>query len=135
MTAAFKKGQEVTFIGDYDRKGTVYFFHAIVHSCGKKQMVLTDAKTGKERGRHFAPRVGSTVTEVIGNNTIKMAGGTFPRLEGEQLQEVAMQIAAEVQKAEREHLARCLAAGHGESYDAAIRRQIEELHELRIIER
>lgn len=134
MTAAFKKGQEVTYIADYDRKGTVYFFHAVVHSCGKKQMVLTDAKTGKERGRHFAPRVGSTVTE-IENNTYKAAGGTFPRLEGEQLQEVAMQIAAEVQKTQREHFARCLAAGHGESYDAAIRRQIEELHELRVIER
>lgn len=51
----FKKGDAVCWISDWDRKGTVHIVRAIVHSCGKKQMVLTNAETGKELGRHFYP--------------------------------------------------------------------------------
>jgi hypothetical protein len=52
----FKKGQIVNLVKDWDGKGTVYIAPAIVHSCGKKQMVLTHAVTGVELGRHFRPQ-------------------------------------------------------------------------------
>lgn len=52
----FKKNQAVTFIRNWDSKGTVAITPAIVHSCGKKRMVLTHATTGVELGREFRPQ-------------------------------------------------------------------------------
>lgn len=132
MAKAFTKGQEVTFIADWDRKGTVTFRHAVVYSCGAKQMVLTDAETGEEMGRHFRPQVGSLET-TIQNGGYRMAGGTFPRMTDEEAVEAGLKVAASIQAYEREHFTRCLAGGHGESYDAAIRKNIAELHDLRAI--
>jgi len=63
---AFTKGQAVTYIVNFDENGLFVFRQAVVYSCGKKQMVLTDATTGEEIGRHFRPELG-------GKN-----GGTFP---------------------------------------------------------
>lgn len=132
MAKAFTKGQEVTYIADWNRKGTVTFRHAVVYSCGAKQMVLTDAETGEEMGRHFSPKVGSLET-VIENGCYRMAGGTFPRMTDEQAVEAGLKVAAAIQAYEREHFARCLAGGHGESYNAAIQKSIAALHDLRAI--
>jgi hypothetical protein len=134
MTAAFKKGQEVTYITSWDDKGTVCYIQAVVHSCGTQQMTLLRADNGKLLGRHYAPERGRMNNEVIGNTRYK-AGGTFPRLTGNELEAACLHIAAEVLKFEREHYARCLAGGHGVGYDASIRRDLEALHEPRMIER
>lgn len=134
MAKAFKKGQLVTHITDWDRKGTVCFVQAVVYSCGNKQMVLVHEGTGKEMGRHFRPVLGSLETTMEGN-MCRMAGGTFPRMSAEEVQEAGLKVAAAIQQYEREHFARCLAGGHGEAYDAGIRKHIAELHDLRVIER
>lgn len=122
MTKAFNKGDLVTYIADWDRKGTVYFRHAVVYSCGKKQMVLTDAETGEEMGRHFAP--------VRGEDG---ACGTFPRMTDEDARAACLKAAERILERERAHYERCLAAGNGADYDAAIRRNIEALHDPRAI--
>jgi hypothetical protein len=132
MTKAFTKGQEVTYISDWDRKGTVTYRHAVVYSCGKKQMVLTDAETGEEMGRHFDPFQGSLETVSLGYG-FKMAGGTFPRMTAEEAVEAGLKVAASIQEYERQHFARCLAGNHGAGYDASIRESIAELHDLRAI--
>lgn len=51
----FKKGQKATRIFSYDGKGTFAYQQAIVYSCGKKRMILIDAKNGEVLGRHFSP--------------------------------------------------------------------------------
>lgn len=132
MAKAFKKAQEVTYISDWDRKGTVTFRHAVVYSCGMKQMVLTDAVTGEEMGRHFNPAVGNFET-IKTPHGIYMAGGTFPRMTDDEAVEAGLKIADAIQQYEREHFDRCLSGGHGGGYDASIRKSINELHDLRVI--
>lgn len=133
MTKAFTKGQEVTYIASWDDKGSVFYRHAVVYSCGKKQMVLTDAVTGAEMGRNFKPEVGTTETRWEGN-CVYSAGGTFPRVYGEELQALCLKIAEASLHQQRDHFARSLSGGWGESYDAVIRKQIAELHEPRVVD-
>lgn len=120
MKKAFTKGQPVTYISDWDRKGTVSFRHAIVYSCGAKQMVLTDAETGEEMGRNFRPAVGTHV-------------GTFPRMSDDEARAACLAAAEVILAYERASFARCLSQGHGENYDAAIRKNIAALHEPRAV--
>jgi hypothetical protein len=54
--STFKKSQSVFLISSWNDKGRVQIVPAVVHSCGKKQMVLTNATTGEELGRHFRPQ-------------------------------------------------------------------------------
>lgn len=119
MTKAFKKGDEVTYIGDWDHKGTVYYRHAVVYSCGKKQMVLTDAVTGEEMGRHFRPVVGEIT-------------GTFPRMTDEQAIAKCLEVGARIVAEERTRMERAIAlCGYGEDheYTKAVRKDIAALHE------
>lgn len=51
----FTKGQRVNLIRNWDGKGTFFVTSAVVYSCGKKKMVLTNEKTGEELGRNFLP--------------------------------------------------------------------------------
>lgn len=132
--AAFKKGDLVTYIADWDRAGTVYYRQAVVFSCGKKQMVLTDAESGKEMGRHFKPAIGALETTYNGN-CATLPGGTFPRMDKDQAEAACLAVAAEILAYENARFARCLAGGHGEGYDAAIRKDIAKLHEPRAIDR
>lgn len=120
MTAAFKKAQAVTYIADWDHKGTVTFRHAIVYSCGKKQMVLTDAATGEEMGRHFAPELGSLT-------------GTFPRMTDDEARAACLKAAEAILEDQRARYAACLARGHGDAYNASIRKDLAKLHEPRAI--
>lgn len=122
MTKAFNKGDEVTYISDWDRKGTTYFRHAVVYSCGKKQMVLTDAETGEEMGRHFKP-----VRAALGE------AGTFARLTEEEATAAALALADHILARETAHFERCLQNDTaGEGYKNAIRRNIAALHEPRV---
>lgn len=75
MTKAFKKGDKVSLLGSYDNKGTMFFTDAVVYSCGKKQMVLTDERTGAELGRHFKPTVGDICEAAA------FWKATFPRMD------------------------------------------------------
>lgn len=130
MSKSFKKGQEVTYFVNYDRRGTVAYRHAIVYSCGAKRMVLTDAVTGKEMGRNYDPFLGRMNSETIGN-TIYSPGGTFPRVSDEEAEAMCLHMGAEIVRQEQEQFAHCLSLGWGEGYDRSIRKQIEQLHEPR----
>jgi len=121
----FRKGQTVHLVRDWDRCGTVQITKAQVYSCGKKQMILTDAATGEELGRHFYPRREQAAFGFCGAFILEDAPAA-------EIEAVAMQLATDVLSNEREHFARCLAGGHGEGYDAAIRKAQAELHEPRI---
>jgi len=121
MTKAFNKGDEVTYISDWDRKGTVFFRHAIVYSCGKKQMVLTDAETGEEMGRHFIP-----ARAEIGN------AGTFARMTDAEAAAAALALADNILVSETAHFERCLQNDTaGEGYKNSIRKSLAALHEPR----
>lgn len=137
MTTAktFKKGDLVTYISDWDRKGTVYFIQAVVYSCGKKQMVLTDAENGNEMGRHFKPALGSLETIKQDNGIICQPGGTFPRMTAEEAEAACLIIAAQIIKNETEHFNHCLNAGHNENYKNAVRKDLAEIHEPRALNR
>ena len=91
---AFTKNQEVTYISAWSRKGAVIYRHAIVHSCGNKQMCLIDAESGEMMGRHFSPELGriEDIDNVIGNS----ASGTFPRMTDEEAHAAALQASANV---------------------------------------
>lgn len=120
MTKAFNKGDAVTYIGDWDRKGATFFRHAVVYSCGKKQMVLTDAETGEEIGRHFTP-----ARAEIGQ------GGTFARLTDAEATAAALAFAQNVIASETARLERCLQIDAEEGYKNAIRKSLAALHEPR----
>lgn len=137
MAKAFKKDQLVTFISDYDRKGTVYFVNAIVYSCGNKQMVLINEATGQEMGRHFKPTLGNIEVVYGGpNEVIGFPGGTFPRMTKEEAIEVGMKIAANIQQYNIARLNRCIEMnGTNAGYVAAIRKDLDALHELTVIEK
>lgn len=121
MTKDFNKGDEVTYIADWDCKGTTYFRHAIVYSCGKKQMVLTDAETGEEMGRHFDPKRAET-----GN------AGTFARMTDAEAAAAALALAKNILANETAHFERCLQKDTAdEGYKNSIRRSMAKLHEPR----
>jgi len=120
----FKKGEKVSYISDWDRKGTVVTREAIVYSCGKKQMILTCAISGKEIGRNFKPQVAEAGET-----------GTYKLLEGDALQAAAMLVAEKVLEKERAHFARCLAIGAGANYDDGIRKQLAQLHDAEVLTR
>ena len=72
----FTKGQKVTVISiwseaDVNWKGEtrnlrMSFDHAVVHSCGKKQMVLqSDAESVSYKGRNFLPTIEQYNGEVV----------------------------------------------------------------------
>lgn len=121
MTKAFNKGDEVTYINDWDRKGTAYFRHAIVYSCGKKQMILTDAETGEEIGRRFTP-----ARAEIGR------AGTFARMSDAEATAAALALAENILIAQTAHFERCLQnRAAGEGYRNSIRHDLADLHEPR----
>ena len=113
----FKKGELVTHISDWDGNGTVYFYQAVVHSCGKKQMVLTHATTGEEMGRHFAP--------VAGDQT---RGGTFAHMTDEQAKAFGFGLAENILQRERTELERLSKLEAPEGYKNALKKRLANLH-------
>lgn len=96
MGKAFTKGQRVTVISDWDRKGTVCVRHATVHSCGTKVLRLTCDVTGDEFGDEYAPVVAE-----------QGRCGVRPYLDGESLAVEAMAVATNQLEAERKYLTEC----------------------------
>lgn len=54
-----KKGDEVTVIGTWDRKGTVYVSHYVVRSAGKKQIHLIKLDGSNAEYRTYRASVGA----------------------------------------------------------------------------
>lgn len=123
MSKAFTKGQEVTYIAIWNRTGTAYYRNAIVHSCGNKQMVLTDAETGEEMGRHFHP----------GADRKYGFEQTFPRMTEAEAVAKCLEIAAEYLAGERARFERCLASGQSEGYNNAVRKDLAALTEPKAV--
>jgi hypothetical protein len=119
MAKAFNKGDAVTIISSWDRKGTVTFRHGVVHSCGTKVMRIFDAFKGDEIGGAFRP-VRAQAGEF----------GVYPGMTDAEATEAGIACAAAEQASQRAHFDRCLAQGHGAGYDAGIRKHIDELHQL-----
>lgn len=115
MAKAFKKGDLVTRIIDWDHKGTVVYCHAVVYSCGNKQMVLTCAETGEELGRNFAPTMGTPER-----------GGVFPRMTDEAAMEMGLAMATRVAADLTARLTASLNGNHGAAYEAEVRKALAE---------
>lgn len=116
---AFTKGQAVTYVTNWNRKGVFVFRQAIVHSCGKVQMVLTDAKTGEEMGRHFKPALGNE------------HGGTFPAMTDAEAKAKCEELAAAFLVDIAAHYRRMGATGeeNGEGYARAMLAELDKLGE------
>ena len=117
MTKAFNKGDAVTYISDWDRKGSTYYRHAVIYSCGTKRVVLTDAETGEEIGRHFRPE-----RAVVG------AAGIFARLTDAEAIAAAIALAQNIITDETARYERCLQIDASEGYKNAIRKDLAALH-------
>lgn len=124
MSKAFTKGQPVTFLQNWDSKGTVRIADLIVHSCGAKQMVLVDEAGAKFEGKNFLP----------GREQYSY-GLVVPRLSPEAAEAAALELGAAIVVAVRNRLEKAIAHyGYPETdnYTKSIRQDIEELHEPRI---
>ena len=138
MTKAFKKGDEVTLIGSWDSKGTIWVREAIVGSCGTKRMALMDAETGACLGRNFEP-VRATESAVLDNWKVL----TFSRLPSVEGHEIAMECGAKTVGSRRAILeARIENLRNGTEVatykDVYLKHRIEELealHEPRVMYR
>ena len=121
MSKVFNKGDLVTFISNWDRRGTFIFQNAIVFSAGMKQMILTDETTGEEMGRNYKPVIGDGV-------------GTFPRMTDSQAREHCLKLATAFIPAFIEDHEKHIALNNerwpdsGTGYDNGMRDDIEELH-------
>lgn len=112
----FAKGDTVTLFGDWDRKGTAWYRHAVVYACGPKRMTLTCAATGDELGRNFDPRH-ALVT---------------PRMTEAEAVAHALQLAALLLEQEREHIRDRIARFSTDSrFVEVMQRQFDALHEPR----
>lgn len=130
---AFAKGAEVTIFGGYDSKGTIHYTHAVVYSCGAKQMVLTDATTGNELGRHFTPAC-ATEEDATTRSYREGYEATFPRLSDEEATRIGLRMAERSIVNETEHYENCLRR-HADlsAYCDSIRRDMATIHEPRVI--
>jgi hypothetical protein len=118
---AFTKGDRVTIISNWDRKGTVVYRPGIVHSCGKKQMTIYCPVKGDEIGHHFQPK------RAEGN-----VCGVHPAMSDEAAIAIAL-IAGADKKARSERAIAHYGYGEDHGYTKSVRRGIAELHEPRAL--
>lgn len=118
----FKKNDKIALIGNWDNKGTVRIRRGTVHAVGKKIM-----RVMLENGDMLESAIDMRYLN------------TSPRFQvvvddsNEALEALAMAQAEALLQEERERFDRCLAGNHGESYDRAIREDIDALHEPKVI--
>jgi hypothetical protein len=114
---AFKKGQKVTRVTNWDRKGTFVYQQCEVISCGKKQMALMSVETGMTVGRHFRP---------------DGSDGTHEAMTNEEAVAECLRQAEEFLARRREDLTRLSGmTEYGEGYCNAMRNELAALHEPR----
>jgi hypothetical protein len=126
LSVMFTKGQAVHFLQNWDSKGTVRVIDLVVHSCGKKQMILVDEAGVKFQGRNFHP------TEQQGISR----GRVVARLAKADAIAAALALGAEIVAQERARMERQIASyGYPEEhgYTKAMRQNLAALHEPRAI--
>ena len=111
----FTKGQKVTHISRWNNLGDFTYRDAIVYSCGKKRMILTDEITGEEIGRNYNPS-GETFGEF-----------TVPRISVEDTIALASEKSKEFRIKKEELLRHCLTIDASDAYKKAIQTQLDEL--------
>jgi|688.fasta_scaffold99366_7 hypothetical protein len=127
----FSKGDKVTVIGDWDRSGTVWFTQGIVYSCGKRRMIVTDERTGEQLGKEFH-------VNFEGKSLNDYSPLVLPRLEGDALQDKAVELAGGViawwRNLYRNRLEKYRLNGDEQGVEI-MEEQLELLHEPRVIHR
>lgn len=121
---SFVKGQPVTYLQNWDHQGTVRIYDLIVHSCGKKQMILVDGAGVKFQGRNFLP------------GEFQHSGRVVTRLSDADAEVAALQLGAEIVNDERARMERALAhwaKPETDGYTIAMRQSIAKLHEPRAL--
>lgn len=122
---AFTKGDLVTIISNWDRKGTVVYRPGVVHSCGKKQMTIYCPVKGDEIGHHFQPK------RAEGN-----VCGVHVQMSDEAAIAIALIAGAAIVADEKRRMEHAIAHyGYDEDhgYTKAVRRDIAALHEPRAL--
>lgn len=120
----FTKGQLVTLLQNWDRQGTVRVVDLIVHSCGKKRMILVDDAGAQFEGRFFSP-----AKEQPG------CGYVVSRLSKADADAAALGFGAVIVKDERARMEHAIAHyGYPETdgYTKSVRKSLAELHEPRV---
>lgn len=130
MNKAFRKGELVTYISSWDNKGTFSYTQAVVHSCGKVQMVLTEETSGREMGRHFKPAVADTATLSTFN-----WNGTFKRMSDAEAEALCLKLGAELPAVFEAENARREAWNVQQGRTCLCPHDLNELHEPRALKR
>jgi len=127
----FRKGDAVTYFGNWDTCGTIRVVDLTVYSAGKKQMILVDANGVKFAGQNFQPSI------VQGVNTFCEV---HPRMTADDAHAYALQLGARVVAWERERMEECITrevarygAAQMQGYVIAVRKSIDKLHEPRFV--
>lgn len=124
MAGIFKKGERVTYVADWDSRGTFYFIQAFVHSCGGKKVVLYNAETQQLLGRHFRPEIG--IIQGVGRQT----NGIFKQMSDDEAHAVCLAEAASYLAWRRQTIADSIEkSASGSLYAKAMEKQLAELHE------
>ena len=134
---AFKKGDMVTVISNWDSKGTVSYRHCVVHSCGLQRLVLIDAVTGKCVGRDFRPKKAKSLTDVIEDtNHIHFGTMIFARFSEDEIKSIVIPFAEHILALEKKDIERDLLDDL--NHPSRVRRlesKLAELHEPRAYNR
>lgn len=123
---AFKKGEQVTLLTNWDSKGTVAYRHCVVHSCGLKRLVLLDAETGQCIGRDFTPEKAESVNDLISAHF-----GIFRRLSEDEVKALAIPCAENILAEQKTHIERSLEDSPNENCRLRQLKELEALHEPR----
>ncbi len=131
---AFKKGDRVTRISDWDGKGTVAIREAIVHSCGVKRLILTDATTGEEIGRNFRAERNEPEDRLESWGGGFAQGLIFPALDRDVAIKIALESGAAIVASVRANAEKRIADEAGNAgFINAMNSKIVALHEPRFI--
>ncbi|MNE47950.1 hypothetical protein D3C77_13380 [compost metagenome] len=133
MSKEFKKGQEVVYFHDWDRKGTWFFRRAVVMSCGAKKMTLAALDGGEMMGRNFRPDSTHLYTVPYQGKQYERqhADCTLPTMSDEEAHAMCIKLAEGTLAQERRHYEMCISGNHGEAYTNSMRRDLALLHEAR----
>lgn len=117
-----KKGDRAFLVWNWDSRGTVTLIPVIVAASGEKQILLTDleGKPIKYIAQNFRP-------------TWSQVDGMLFEADAENPEAIALEWARARLSMERQRLEQSLTSG-GVYYRESIRRELEALHEPRILE-
>lgn len=130
---AFKKGDMVTVLSNWDSKGTVSYRHCVVHSCGLQRLVLIDAVTDQCVGRDFRPKKAKSLIDVIEDTShIHFGEFTFAKLSEDEIKSIVIPFAEHILVLEKKDIEGDLL--DDTNHPSRVRRlesRLAELHEPR----